>query len=555
MSKRDVSFIDLHAEKLVLGLCVVLLIAAGVYSFGGMRFTIEGKGPADLIAEAGEEATTTAMRVRSSKPAPKRGNKEDGEDWQEDLKKWFDPSGEGLIEIAGVDAVPWRTQKFPPLRPEITGLAPEDRRNLAKIVAPGIPLVTTGRTQMPLGEPPDLASVLRGMGADGDNAHKPTQRYYVSVAAQIDLVDQERSFNLEKYPESSFLSVVNVQLQRLDLNEPWRGWQEADAYLPYRPLERPSIYDGREFKLAGYSEFSRLVEAGANLIARPNLPTRRAKLPEVPFLSDASKGTDKPKNPGGILVKKWLGLAKKALEGKKPFDEKDLDAASILARAAAAVVGADDKDRESAKQLNADIMKQLSKSRQRYFKDTPLRSPDRLMPILAHDMGAVPGHTYQYRMRYEVLNNFAGRPGELKDPAQAQRVTLVSDWSPETRPLEVSSDVYYFLTKADPKKEEVTVTVFKKTRAGWKNNDYKVQAGEKIGRKEKRGPNKGVDFTTNVLCVDIDFTKTDPAPDGKRTVAMQYVDEEDGQLRERFLSRDRKNKLMRRLQNDRTASR
>ena len=548
MSKRDVSFIDLHAEKLVLGLCVMLLIAAGVYAFGGMRFTIEGKGPAGLITEAGEQAATTAIRVRNSKPAPKKGNDEKDKAWQEDLKKWFDPSGEGLIQIAGVEPEPWRTQRFPPLRPEITGVAREDRHNLAKIVAPGLPIVTSGRALMTLGKKPDLGDILRGSTPDEDS--KSERRFYVSVAAQIDLVGQEQNFYVEEYPANSHLSVVDVQLQRLDMDEPWRGWQEADAYLPYSPLKRPSIFDGREFKLEGLTEFSRLLEQGASQIARPLLPSRRAKLPEVPYLKDAPKETA-----GGILVKKWLGLAKKAKEGKTPFDGQDLDAAGILARAAAAVTGADDKDTETARRLCADIIKQLSKPRQQFFKDNPLRSPDRLMPIMAHDLGAVPGHTYQYRMRYEVFNIYAGSPGELKDPSQAKRLTLFSGWSPGSRPVEVSADVYFFLTKADPKKEEATITVFKKTRAGWKNQDYKVQAGAKIGRKEKRGPNKGVDFTTNVLCVDLDFAKTDPAPGGKRTVALQYVHRDDGQLRERFLSRDRKSKLMKRLRGTRTAAR
>ncbi|MFH1417129.1 MAG: hypothetical protein ABII12_02435 [Planctomycetota bacterium] len=553
MSKRDVSFIDLHAEKLVLGLCVVLLLAAGVYSFGGMRFTIEGKGPAGLITEAGEQAATTAMRVRNSKPAPKREDAGKDKAWQEDLKKWFDPLREGLIQIAGIEPVPWRTQRFPPPRPEITGVAREDRHNLAKVVAPGLPIVTSGQTLMTLGQKPNLDEWLRGSAPD--DASKAERRFYVSVAAQIDLVDQELNFYVEKYPANSHLTVVDVQLQRLDMDEPWRGWQEADAYLPYSPLQRPSIFDGREFKPEGVTEFSRLLEEGASHIARPLLPSRSAKLPEVPYLKDAPKDTGGKTAAGGILVKKWLGLAKKAMEGKSPFDGQDLDAAGILARAAVAVMGADEKDTETAKRLYADIIKQLSKPRQQFFKDNPLRLPDRLMPIMAHDLGAAPGHTYQYRMRYEVYNIYAGNTGELKDSSQAQQLTLFSGWSPGSRPVEVSSDVYFFLTKADPKKEEATVTVFKKTRAGWKNQDYKIQAGETIGRKEKRGPNKGVDFTTNVLCVDLDFAKTDPAPDGKRTVALQYVYLDDGQLRERFLSRDRKSKLMKRLERTRTAAR
>ena len=58
-----------------------------------------------------------------------------------------------------------------------------------------------------------------------------------------------------------------------------------------------------------------------------------------------------------------------------------------------------------------------------------------MMPIVAYDLTAVPGHEYQYRLRYEAWNQFAGRDGELKDPSSASLATIFSDFSPITPPV------------------------------------------------------------------------------------------------------------------------
>jgi hypothetical protein len=164
------------------------------------------------------------------------------------------------------------------------------------------------------------------------------------------------------------------------------------------------------------------------------------------------------------------------------------------------------------------------------------------MPIMAHDLGVEPGRTYVYRMSYEVLNIYAGVTGELKNAEDAKVVTLRSGWSLPSRPVEVSSDLMFFLAQADPTKKDVTVTVYRKTRTGWKDQEYKVKVGETIGQKEKLGKNKGVDFATGLVCVDIDFDRLDPVPGGKKTAVMVYTDPAEGRLRERYLTRDRKEK-------------
>lgn len=157
------------------------------------------------------------------------------------------------------------------------------------------------------------------------------------------------------------------------------------------------------------------------------------------------------------------------------------------------------------------------------------------MPLLAHDLTAIPGHTYRYRTRYEILNRYAGIPGQFVNPQDADRLTIFSDWSPPSRAVEIKSDVQFFLTKADSKRREVTVTVYKDTRTGQKNKKFKIKVGEPIGRNDVRV--QKVDYTTAAVCIDLDF---DRIVDQKKTVAMVYLDTNTGLLRERLLSVDRK---------------
>ncbi len=553
MAKRSANLIDLHAEKIVLGVCGLFLIGAGVLSFGGLRFQVDGRGPAALVEEAGTQATTTAQRIAAAQ-APTDGTQ--SQDSKGDpaavLQEWFGPQAPGLIRIAQVAEEPGRTQKFPPIRPEITGLAAEERRHLARIVAPGIPVVVTGRTLLSLSEPMDIADVLRS--GTSTLLTRPTIRSFVSVAAQVDLVEQDTYFKLEHYPSHCYVQPVKVHLQRRDEAEPWRGWQDVPEFQPYRLPERPALFRSGRIQLDGLQAYQEVIRMGGDLIARPRLPGSRVSLPQVPYLDRLPSSTGPSRSEASTIVKRWTDLARKALAGKKPFEEKDLDAALLLARAAAGVTGAGDAEIQTARRVLDEVVSK-TKGDRKEFAQRPLRAPERLMPLMAHDLDVLPGHTYVYRMRYEVLNLFAGMPGELRNPEDARRLTTFSDWSPESRPVTIDSDVYFFLTKADPQKRQATVKVYKKTRTGWKDEEYNVGLGESIGEKATRGLNKGIDFSTRAICVDLDFDCLDPAPGGKKTVRMVYIDPDGGQLRERYLSRDRKDKLIQQLTDQRTAGR
>ena len=138
---------------------------------------------------------------------------------------------------------------------------------------------------------------------------------------------------------------------------------------------------------------------------------------------------------------------------QETFKDIDLDAAYILARAGAGTLGAKEAESNKAKQLLTEVKAKLPKSRRNDLQEQT-HSPDRLMPIVAHDLDVQPGHTYVYRIRYEVFNVYAGNPGELANPEDALKLTVFSGWSPVSRPVEVTSDTYFYLSKSDRAKRK-----------------------------------------------------------------------------------------------------
>lgn len=554
MAKKSASFIDLHAEKVAIGVCALLMVGSVIFGLGGGRFSVNDRTVGELCVSAGDAADQTKQAVQNAKAEIKPPTLPSGaaKDPAAQLADWFGEKAKGLVKIADVQSKLPRTQAFlAPYQP-IVAAGGSVKRQLAQIVAPDLPVVASGRSAFDF---PAEKPELKGYDGSTQGSGKPVERNWVSIAAQVDLTKQDANFISESYPEGSYLEIVQVHLQRKDETDPRRGWEDIEAYLPFKPVNRPAGNqpDGGP-SMEGFDIFRQVINAGANFIARPKLPSESALPPPLPYLDDPPRGGDaqdagQAEQEATRRLRSWMELSKAAMSGKRRFKEPDLDAAYLLARAAAGVLGAKDKDSAAAKQLLSEVKAKLPRSRRADLQDQ-VRSPDRLMPIVAHDLDVQPGHTYVYRMRYEVYNVFAGNPGELANPDDARRLTVFSGWSPPSRPVEIISDTYFYLSKADRAKKEVTVTIFKVSRRDTKRQDYRVRVGEPIGRKERRGSK--ADYSTGVICVDIDF---DRVVDGQKDVSMIYVDPSDGSLKERLLSRDKKDKVLQRLMESRTADR
>ena len=552
MAKQDVGFVDKHMEKAALGACALALLGAVWFSFMSHRFAVNGETPSEIAKKIGDESESVARTVRNATFKADESKETDSkDDPSAQLARWYGEDSEGLIQIAGLQANATRTQPFGTRLLSTSETSMANRHNLAQMVAPRIPIITTGRTGFHL--PEEKLSLEEYEESDSKGQGSGSVRNWVAVAAQVDLVQQDINFISEKYPPGSFPEIVKVRMQRRDETEPWRGWQEVDTYLPFERPERPTIFSAasNRFTLEGLSAFRNLIASKQKYIARPKLPERGSgdstTLPGLPYFPEppSTKKEDK-------RARQWLSLGRAAEAGKRAFkDGADLDLAYILARAVINSPKSRAKEVKAAEALLKKVQPKFSKTRAGVMA-LPSRQPERLMPIVAYDMTAIPGHRYVYRMRYEVYNTYAGNRGELLNRDDAKRLTVMSEWSPRSRVVEIDSDVRFFLTKANTGQNKVTITVFKRKGKEWRKEEFKIGVGDKIGDEIRLGRNKGTNFNTDTVCVDIDFSRR---VNGKKDVALVYTDTNDGSLRERFLSSDKTARFLRDEGGRRTARR
>lgn len=552
MAKKDVSFVDKHLEKVILGVCAAGFLGAVYYGFAGGRFSVNDRSATELIQAAADAAEQARQAVQSARYNPPR--KETESDPKNDpvaqLAEWFGPEAKGLLGMAELPKSLPRAGAFGPPLVSVMRTAPEDRRNLARFVAPDLPVLSSGRSTFRfLRSKPELESFDPRQRED-QTTGKVVTANWVSVAAQVDLVEQQSKFLAERYPEGTTLQIVKVHLQRRDVNDPAGAWEDVETFLPFKEPRRPTLTvlpDGR-MRVQGLEGYRSLLdEMRESIVLTPfgqyQASGDKVELPAVPYLDEPPEretaNSATAPNPGRFS-KRWLDWANAALKGRKPFKDVDPYAALVLTRGVVGLPGVPEKDVAAAQAILDRLPEKLPRELRPFAKSSP-RDPRRLMPILAHDLTPIPGHTYVYRIRYEALNLFAGNTGELRNPRDAQRLTVFSDWSPESRPVEIKSDTYFYLTKADKAKNEVTIAVFKVTRAGASRQEFKISAGEEIGKKDKR-PGRP-DFSTGTVCVDIDFDRGG----GKNDATLVYANASDGVLFERSLARDLKDPIYKRL--------
>ena len=104
------------------------------------------------------------------------------------------------------------------------------------------------------------------------------------------------------------------------------------------------------------------------------------------------------------------------------------------------------------------------------------------MLFWAHDDTLEPKKTYRYRIRLGVFNPVAGT-NQLseQDISQQNKVTLWSDFSDVTEPVEIPGRSYFFARDIQDAAKTITVTVCQYVLGHWYSEDFKVSKGEVIG--------------------------------------------------------------------------
>lgn len=566
MARSNISIVEQHVEKAALGLSAIALLAMlFLYVLSSPYKTESGQGPSEICDEVARVAEETAQRVRAKPPQPLAAPAV-----AVDLSKVFgDGDNAGLIAMAGVSPVLGRIAPWSPPLVDVKGTSDEDKHELARLLKPERPVVTAGRSTFRI--PPQRP--IDQLAAGGEETAAESTRGWANVVAQIDLLEQGRIFRTTGYGPGTYeLPIVAVHLQRREAGRDDAPWEDVALYRPYSPLALPTPEFTSSGKLTSRSavevdDFRLLARRHADDIARAKLPASTGgdpvAYPPVPWIwgdpttddespdkaapRDATDGTPMggkaPPAPGQgergaprasrdpkptRMAKRWLAAAEAAMRSASPGN---LDLAAILLEAVLGEELAPENLRKRAQELWAEL-------KRRRGNDAPLRTtfrrPEKMMPIVASDLDVIPGRAYVFRIRYEILNHYLGEADELKNPQDARRLTLQSDWSEPSAPVEVRPATYFFVTGVNAKNKTVSVTMFKYEGRTVQSEKATLGIGEEIAKARKGGRQRATNFDTGAIVVDV---LADDSEGGGRLI---YLDTADGRLYERTVQGDRR---------------
>ena len=119
--------------------------------------------------------------------------------------------------------------------------------------------------------------------------------------------------------------------------------------------------------------------------------------------------------------------------------------------------------------------------------------------VWGHDMTALAGETYRYRMSIDLANPFFGHKPSLfpEQKSLAQKVTIASLSSEWSSNIEVQKPIQWFIVNARNSGESmnpdvldcgfVTVEYFEFSDGLWEQNTFMVQVGQRIGQLDQEG--------------------------------------------------------------------
>lgn len=588
MAKQSVSIVERHLEKAVLGVCVVVLLAAVALYLVSSPNTIEmgndTVSPGIIDAKIAEAGRNLAARLRNVAV-----DKIEIEDAVPKLMEAVNP-----LEYARLPRTLPRSVPFLPPVPKVVEPTPQAGEIvLAKVVMPSKPMVTQGRSTLSL--VPHAILGQPGITPPGPNEINPYKRdvNWVTVAATYDIQRQIDVCKKAGYkPGRRNPYVIGVDLQRRAklTDGSYSDWADVKSYAPLVAPDPPEVKVVKGIKeqvlepetRERIEEFRALIEQGQLELYRPLFPLSeygdewgyprfadidvRALDAELNPDNDRvypgevhdGAGPEQPKKPEELLAE-----ARKFLRVHKWKEAKALAQEVLDMPPVAGPIREDAKQLiELANQTALDIRR--GRKKDPYVKggeaDVEQRPKSRYQVAWAHDAavsgenGAQSGRVYQYRMRLRAYNRFCGYPAELKDPKDAEKVLLASDWSEPTDDVYIPPDTRFFLTSGNViDRKGAKVSVFKWYEGVWVNHAFAIKVGSKIGDKARErirpGDRPEIDFDTDATVVDIDYDylyrpKKEKArrrftvQSARKTVALVYADS-GGHLHQRILAADK----------------
>jgi len=609
-AKGSLSFIELHIEKIVLGVAGLITLAVIVYCLIGtnkVEFAGQKIGPGqvdDVIAARAAELKRALDRAEPKTAAVP--------DYAQQLRRQFE-SGIFAPDPNGAPPVP-RTLRVatlfgsptPPLKETER---PEEKVELVKVLSPTTPVARTG-ISMVRPRAPVLGTAGREPGEREAPEEQAVERSWVSLAAYFPKEAQKREMTAAGYPAwraRVFVVGVDVQRQVLLPNGQFSEWEDVEPSRAMPRLEIPTpVIDERTGELLNaraLEEALTIVRANQPLLMQPPFYPVDAgdewKIPPLPGHEEATTTSAEPEKPDPRAE-----IRRKLREAQERERRKDWDGAEKLATEVRDDPRATPADKQAAEQ----ILERIKKKRPSQEPTTPPpgrpprpprpeptptpgpgeapttkpaepptgeadlvvdpASADRDPAVWFHDDTVEPGKTYRYRMRVKIWNRYVGRRTALRNPEYASQTVLVGDWSLPSDPIIVAPKTHFFVRdqkSVDP--PVATLDVFTWFGGRWHRESFDVRVGDTIGEvrevrlsepdadgKPRRVP---IDFSTGAVVLDLQtdvslFTRKPVGDAGftyseQKSVALVYLDPADGQVKERINWMDRSSPLYKRL--------
>ncbi len=581
MAKQTVSVVERHLEKGVLGVAGLAFLAALVLYGIGSPNTIPFEGqpvkPGEIDLRVKEAADNLRSQIIVAQhPAPEIENPT--------------PRLVRLQNVLASGELPTQLRAPTPFGPRVPDLGSRAKGTveLAAIVTPPAPTATVGRSMLALAE--------------------TTATNWVTVSTMFDRGEQTKR-NAEKgyrFTEPPFLG-LDVERRQLQPDGEWSEWQPVEKLFGAAELPQPpelSLTDGKmslpqlEQALAfvkdaihPYRQLDFMRPLLAAVVAGDVwlYPKYKDVDPvdlDMPFIelggepptgiikrypeqTDLAPPT--PKKEPSLVEQERLKFeeAKKMFEGGAANIYKLKEARQILfaIKNQLSTLLEEAAKRDKLAKVADDLLSSVEKALAEAERDRA-RNPGLTLPIApvqqvwavdAEPGSVASGQTYQYRVRFRVLNRYAGFPGEMRNPEDAAKVVMTSEPSEPSEPVNVPTEERFFLTFA--RGAGAKVQVFKWFNGVWLKNDVDVKAGQRVIEEERidiPGPGNEpvkefVLFDTGATAVAIDdgllYHRVRPSrthdgiafdPTPQSTVALVYRDAH-GELRERLLGVDSNN--------------
>jgi hypothetical protein len=178
-------------------------------------------------------------------------------------------------------------------------------------------------------------------------------------------------------------------------------------------------------------------------------------------------------------------------------------------------------------------------------EDENFATPDTVR-VWQHDISVKDGQSIRYRVMIKILNPLFFRdqvPNEQKEEVYG-KLTLTSDPSAWTEPVQVLSEHHFFLSGASKTTKTATVEVYCIFNGQWQRREFDVKPGDPIGQVvqfQLDGETKNVNMNVGGVVVDIDYDAPSAESPNQRTTRLIYFDGRTNTLQTRTLEEDQTN--------------